>query len=146
MRTSVPWGHTLHVRRAAWRHHPSHGHRHRHGRGHRDGRGRAQVVAAAPDLTESVRWAWGLMAMTLPAGLVAVLVVDSLSGMSGLSASGLWAGAVVYAAVVAPLVASIVIGLQAWRVAGEQLALRAAFVSAGVITVGSVLVLGTWLG
>lgn len=128
MRTSVPWGHTMHGRHVAWR--VSHD--------------RASAVAG--DMTESVRWAWGLIAMTLPAGLVAVLVVDSIAGATDLSATGLWAGVVVYAAVVAPLVASVVIGVRAWREAGEQLALRAALVSAGVAAIGTALVLGTWLG
>ena len=127
MRTSVPWGHTVHVRHVAWRH----------------GHDRAPVVAR--DLAWSVRWAWGLMAVTLPAGLLAVLLVDAVAAVSDLSATGLWAGLVVYAAVVAPLVASIVIGLRAWQDTGEKLALRAALVSTGLIALGTVLVLGAAL-
>lgn len=130
MRLTVPWGHVGdmgHTRHVVWRHTPD------------------DTSAATRDQDEDVRWAWGLMAFTLPAGLVAVLLVDGIAALTTLSATGLWAGVIVYAAVVAPLVASVVIGLRAWRAGGETLALRAALLSAGLIAVGSALVLGVWL-
>jgi len=130
MRMTVLWGHMgdmRQTRHVLWRHTPD------------------DASAAARDLDEDVRWAWGLMAFTLPAGLVAVLLVDGIAALTALSATGLWAGVVVYAAVVAPLVASVVVGFRAWRAAGETLALRAALLSAGMIAVGSALVLGVWL-
>ena len=71
--------------------------------------------------------------------------MDGIASLTALSATGLWAGVVVYAAVVAPLVWSVVLGLRTWRAAHDQLALRAALLSAGLIAVGTTLVLGTWL-
>lgn len=96
--------------------------------------------------SEDVRWAWGLIAMTLPAALVAILVVDSVAAVVDRSATGFWAGVAVYLAAVAPLLASIVVGLRAWREQDEPLGARAAALSAFLLVAGTVLVAGTWLG
>lgn len=140
MRLSVPSGHTIHMPHVALRKDT----RKDMGMDIRKDRSRAAVVAA--DMTETVRWAWGFIAMTLPVAIVAVLLVDSAAAAFDFSATGVWAGAVVYAAVVAPLVASIATGVHGWRWGHDTLALRAALLSAGLLLVGSTLVLGAWLG
>jgi hypothetical protein len=77
----------------------------------------------------------------LPAALVAVLVVGLLEQLSGSELA--WGGVFVYAAVMAPLGASIVVGARCWRHEHEELGLRAALLSALVAAAGTVMVLLT---
>lgn len=93
-----------------------------------------------------VSWAWGLIALTLPVGIVAVLLVEAVAAVTDLGAgqttgaSG-WENVALFAAVAAPLVAAVVVGLRGWRREGQSLALRAALVSAGLLVLGAALVL-----
>lgn len=141
MRMSATLGHS------PWVHHLMHP---REGRAPVVPRQRARAVARPGEHVEApsedVRWAWGFIAMTLPAALVAILVVDAVAAVAGGSATGFWAGAAVYLAAAAPLVASIVVGLRAWRDHGEPLGTRAAALSGFLLLGGTVLVLGAWLG
>jgi len=93
-----------------------------------------------------VSWAWGLIALTLPAGIVAVLLVEAVAAVTDLGAgetmgaSG-WENVALFAAVAAPLLASVVVGVRGWRREGQSLALRAALVSAGLLVIGAALAL-----
>jgi hypothetical protein len=84
--------------------------------------------------TRYVTWAWGLIAVTLPAGILAVLLLEAFGVTGRVADAGL------YLAVVAPLVASVVVGLLGWRREGEPLALRGALVSVFLLVVGTALV------
>ncbi|HEX6246275.1 MAG TPA: hypothetical protein VFZ64_00270 [Nocardioidaceae bacterium] len=98
-----------------------------------------------------VVWAWGLIGVTVPAGVAALLVVkvvaDALGMTVGLPQTGGERVAQVlfdvglYLAVAAPLVGSVALGLRAWHEEHEGLGLRAAVVSAGLLVVGTALVL-----
>jgi len=86
-----------------------------------------------------VTWSWGLVAFTLPAALLAAVAVGVLEQLAGTRLA--WGGVLVYGAVIAPLVASIVIGVRGWRQEHEMLALRAALLSALMVLAGTALVL-----
>ncbi|HSE08625.1 MAG TPA: hypothetical protein VLB29_08155 [Nocardioidaceae bacterium] len=115
MGASAPWGHrtTGHLQE-------------RHGRD----------SEVAP--TGYVGWSWGLIALTLPAALAAVLAVSVLEQLAGTAPA--WGGGLVYVAVLAPLVASIVVGVRGWRREHQMLALRAAALSALLAVAGTVMV------
>ncbi|HSJ19073.1 MAG TPA: hypothetical protein VK964_00730 [Nocardioidaceae bacterium] len=91
------------------------------------------VVAEGTRFSRYVTWAWGLIAVTLPVGILSVLLVEAL-GQPG------WADAGLYVAVAAPLVASVVVGLLGWWRESEPLALRGALFSVFLLVVGTVLV------
>jgi hypothetical protein len=101
---------------------------------HRAERRTTAAVTEGTRFSRYVTWAWGLIAVTLPAGILAVLLLEALD------ATGRVADAVLYAAVVAPLAASIGVGLLGWRREREALALRGALVSSALLVVGTVLV------
>lgn len=96
--------------------------------------GRPAEHVPRPDRGDDVRWAWGLIAVTLPAAVVAVLLVE----VAG--ATGTVAGLLVYLAVAAPLAGSVAVGLRAWRRRRDGLGLRAALMSAGMLVVSTALV------
>lgn len=98
--------------------------------GHRRPGHRAKQPSAAGSerISRDVGWAWGLIALTLPATLLAVMLVGILESLAGNALA--WSEGVVYVAAMAPLLASIVVGLRVWRREGETLGLRAAFLSA----------------
>jgi hypothetical protein len=91
------------------------------------------TVAAGTKFSGYVTWAWGLIAVTLPVAVVAVVALDAF-GVTR------WADLGLYVAVAAPLVASVVVGLLGWRREGESLALRGALFSAFLLVVGTALV------
>ena len=92
-------------------------------------------------LSPSVSWAWGLIAATLPIAVVAVVVLNAVADVIDVSSTSSAVGVALYLTVVAPLVASIVVGLRAWRREHERLALKAAVFSAWCVAVGTALVL-----
>jgi hypothetical protein len=100
---------------------------------HRAERSTRVVVAEGTRFSGYVTWAWGLIAVTLPVAILAVLVVDALGQPR-------WADVGLYVAVAAPLVASVVVGLLGWRRESEPLALRGALFSVFLLVVGTVLV------
>lgn len=96
-------------------------------------------------------WAWGLIALSVPAGVAALLVVkvvaDALGMTVGLPRTGSERTAQAlfdlgfYLAVAAPLVGAVVVGLRTWREEREALGLRAALLGGGLLVVGTVLLL-----
>jgi hypothetical protein len=95
--------------------------------------------------SRSVSWSWGLIALTLPAGIVAVLLIEAIAAVSDLGTGEVlgapdWVDYGFYAAVAAPLVAAIVVGLRGWRREHASLALRAALLAAFLLVVGTTLV------
>ncbi|HEU4514764.1 MAG TPA: hypothetical protein VFR87_16770 [Nocardioidaceae bacterium] len=88
---------------------------------------------------DDVRWAWGLIATALPAAIVALLLVEVVA-----DATRWRSGLALYLAVALPLVASVVVGVRAWRRDRDGLGLRAALLSSGMLVVGTTLVVLTW--
>jgi len=72
-------------------------------------------------------------------GLPTAAVTDLGAGET-MGARG-WENVALFAAVAAPLVASVVVGVRGWRREGLSLALRAAVLSAGLLVLGAALVL-----
>ena len=109
--------------------------------GHRRPGHRAKQPSAAGTerISRDVSWAWGLMALTLPAALVAVVLVGIFEALAGTVLA--WSGGLVYVAAMVPLVASIVVGLRVWRRDGEALGLRAALLSTLVAVACTVMAL-----
>jgi hypothetical protein len=101
---------------------------------HRAERHRPVAVVEDTRFSGYVTWAWGLIAVTLPAGIVAVLLLEAFDATGWVADAGL------YVAVAAALVASVVVGLLGWRREGEPLALRGALVSVFLLVAGTVLV------
>jgi hypothetical protein len=101
---------------------------------HRAERRPPAAVEESTRFSRYVTWAWGLIAVTLPAGILAVLLLEAFDATGRVADVGL------YVAVVAPLVASVAVGLLGWRRAHEALALRGALVSVGLLVAGTVLV------
>lgn len=92
-----------------------------------------------------VGWSWGLIALTLPAGIVAVLLIQAVVAVTDLGAGEVpgapdWVDYGFYAAVAAPLLAAVVVGVNGWRREHASLALRAALLAAFLLLVGTTLV------
>jgi hypothetical protein len=99
-------------------------------------------------------WAWGLLAAALPAGIVALIVIEAIADAMGMSmgvprneaevAAQDWLNYAFFAAVGAPVIASIAVGLRAWRRDRDALALVAALTSAALLVAGTVMIWISW--
>ncbi len=110
---------------------------------------------ARKPITPSARWALGLLAATVPVTLVAVAVIEAIAGAMGMGMGTPstpdevraqdWLNYGFFVAVAAPLVASFVVGLRAWRRAHDAVALTAGLIAIALLVSGAAVVLVTWL-
>lgn len=98
---------------------------------------------ASKPMTRSAWWALGLLAATVPVLLLAVAVIEAVAGAMGMGMgtpstpaeveAQTWLNYGFFAVVAAPMVASFVVGLRAWRRGHDSIALTAGLISLALL-------------
>lgn len=105
-------------------------------------------------MTRSAWWALGLLAATVPVLVLAVAVVDAIAGGMGMGMgtpanadevrAQEWLNYAFFAVVAAPMIASLVVGVRAWRRAHDAIALTAGLVAAAFLIAGTLTIVLSW--
>lgn len=115
----------------------------------------AREPSVRKPMTRNAWWALGLLGATVPAVVLGVVLVEAIAGAMGMGMgtpstpdeveAQTWLNYGFFAVVAAPMVASFVVGLRAWRRAHDSIALTAGLIALAMLVAGATAVVVTWL-
>jgi hypothetical protein len=105
-------------------------------------------------MTRSAWWSLGLLAATVPILVLAVVVIEAIASSMGMGMGTPanadevraqdWLNYGFFAVVAAPMLASFLVGVRAWRRAHDAVALTAGLIAAAMLVGAAAIIVSSW--